>query len=327
MKNLIQDFTKHLGHSIDIGSKVKFKNTEANIVNICISGLGGSGIGGSIVSDLVLSSCSKPIILNKGYHLPGFVSDHTLVIISSYSGNTEETLEALSIAEQRGAQIACITSGGKLKEIAIQKGYNYIEIPGGYPPRAAFGYSSLQSLFILNQYNLIHDDFVAQLHNTVKLLDAQKKEIQDEAELIAKSLLNTIPVIYTEEKFAGVAVRFRQQINENSKMLCWHHVVPEMNHNELVGWAGSPKNVFVVWLRSNLEYYRNAKRLEINQSIIKDRGQNSIEIWAKGENIIEQSYYFIHLCDWVSYYLAELKEIDATEVSVINKLKTALAKI
>jgi len=110
-------------------------------------------------------------------------------------------------------------------------------------------------------------------------------------------------------------------------MLCWHHVVPEMNHNELVGWAGSTNEVAAIWLRSDLEYFRNTKRIEINQEIIAKRTACSKEIWAKGSTLLEQSYYFIHLCDWVSYYLAEIKQIDAVEVDVISHLKAELSKL
>ncbi len=325
MRNYVSAFTDHLKESKEIGLKTDFNIQSNSIDKVLVTGLGGSGIGGTIVSDLVRSFCNVPVLTNKGYDIPAYVDERTLVIASSYSGNTEETLMALAKAEEKGAQIACITSGGKLKDLAGEKGYNVIVIPGGFPPRAAFGYSSLQSLFVLEKYGLITDDFVGEIDSSIALLEQEAEKIQGLAKQVADGLYEKIPVIYAEEAFGGVAVRFRQQINENSKMLCWHHVIPEMNHNELVGWAGSPSQVAPVFLRSDLEFERNTTRIKINQEIIEKRA-DVIEIWAKGKSLLEQSYYLIHLTDWVSVYLADLKQIDAVEVDVITHLKGTLAK-
>ncbi|MBL4623764.1 MAG: SIS domain-containing protein [Flavobacteriales bacterium] len=152
MKDLVSDFTKHLTKAIEIGGQVQFKNTKKKINTILISGLGGSGIGGTIVGQLVAQEIKIPVIVNKDYSIPEFVDEHTLFIASSYSGNTEETLYALEAAEKKGAEIACVTSGGKMETIAKGKGYNLIIIPGGFPPRAAFGLSCPQIFYVLNQY-------------------------------------------------------------------------------------------------------------------------------------------------------------------------------
>jgi glucose/mannose-6-phosphate isomerase len=135
------------------------------------------------------------------------------------------------------------------------------------------------------------------------------------------------PVIYVANGFEGVAVRFRQQINENSKMLCWHHVVPEMNHNELLGWRTNVDNLSVVYFRNKSDYERNQIRMDINKKVIAKFTNNITEIWSKGDSLIENSLYHINLGDWVSWYLSEMNNVDAIEIDVINFLKGELAKV
>src|SRR5690606_24788271 len=196
-------------------------------------GLGGSGIGGTVASQIVANDANIPIIVNKDYKIPAFVNENTLVICSSYSGNTEETLEMLALAEAKGAEIACVTSGGKLEEIAKGKGYNLITIPSGHPPRAAFGFSLPPLFKLLHHYHVINNSFAEDFSKSIVNIDNNETFIKDEAKVLTEKLFGKIPVIYSDASFEGVSVRFRQQINENSKMLCWHHVIPEMNHNEL----------------------------------------------------------------------------------------------
>jgi glucose/mannose-6-phosphate isomerase len=124
-----------------------------------------------------------------------------------------------------------------------------------------------------------------------------------------------------------VAIRLRQQINENSKMLCWHHVIPEMNHNELLGWRTNTENLSVLYLRNENDYYRNDARIEINQSIVKKYTNTVLEVWSKGNSIIENSIYLINIGDWISWYLSVLNNVDAIEIDVIDFLKEKLSKI
>jgi len=232
MKELIEDFTKHITNSMDISNSSSLTSFNGKIENVLICGLGGSGIGGTIISQVVADHAICPIVINKDYKIPAFVNENTLVITCSYSGNTEESLEMLAAAESKNAIVACVTSGGQLSEIAQEKGYNHIIIPGGHPPRAAFGFGFPPLFHLLKHYNIVSGDYFAQFNAAISLIDAEEKNIINEAEQITEKLFNKIPVIYADANSEGVAVRFRQQINENSKMLCWHHVIPEMNHNE-----------------------------------------------------------------------------------------------
>ncbi|MBV6484157.1 MAG: hypothetical protein KFKLKKLM_00647 [Flavobacteriales bacterium] len=327
MKKLIEDFTKHLAESIEIGTKANLKKTDKNIQSVLICGLGGSGIGGTVVSQIVADDANTPIVINKDYKIPAFVNKNTLVICSSYSGNTEETLEMLALAEAKGAEIACVTSGGKLEEMAKTKGYNLISIPGGHPPRAAFGFSLPPLFKLLHHYNVIKNSFADAFTKSIANIDNNETAIKDEAKNITEKLFGKIPVIYSDAWFEGVSIRFRQQINENAKMLCWHHVIPEMNHNELVGWTTKNDNLAVIIFRNTDDYFRTQKRMEINKTVFEKYTSTILEVYSKGASRLEQSLYLIHLGDWISYFLAEKKGIDVTEVDVITHLKNELSKI
>ena len=327
MNDYINDFTNHLREAMKIGSSANLNKIDKKFSNILICGLGGSGIGGTIVNDIVSPKAVIPIAATKDYSIPNFVDEKTLVIANSYSGNTEETLYALEKCQAKGAEIAVITSGGKLKTIAEKNNYPHIIIPGGQPPRAMFGYAFTELFYVLNHYGIVDDSFKSDFEKAITLLDSEKYDIQKQAMELAKKMYKQTPVIYVANGFEGVAVRFRQQINENSKMLCWHHVVPEMNHNELLGWRTNVDDLAVVYFRNKLDYDRTQIRMDINKKVISKYTENITEIWSKGDSVVENSLYHINLGDWVSWYLSEMNNVDAIEIDIINFLKGELAKI
>ncbi|MGB3946797.1 MAG: bifunctional phosphoglucose/phosphomannose isomerase [Bacteroidia bacterium] len=327
MKTLVANFSKQLKEAIAIGSNAKLTQSSAPIYNVLICGLGGSGIGGSIVAELVVGNAKVPINVTKGYFIPAYVNENTLVIVSSYSGNTEETLNCLNLAASKNAKIISITSGGKLLEISKENKYDYIVVPSGMPPRACLGFSLTQLFFVLNFFNIIDDSFKADLIKAIELLDDQEMNIIDEARVIAEKLKDKIPVLYATTYYEGIAIRFRQQLNENSKVLCWHQIIPEMNHNELVGWTQKNDNLSVLFFIDQQEYSRNIARIDINKEVIKKYTNNITEVYSKGDSAIEKAIYFIHLGDWVSVILGELRGADLMEINVINHLKSALAKL
>lgn len=327
MNELIAAFSKQLQEAISIGEAASLTASALPLRNVIVTGLGGSGIGGTVVAQITEKELTVPMVVNKDYFLPAWVNEHTLVIVSSYSGNTEETLQALQSAIEKKAKIVCITSGGKIAEIAKEHALDCIKIPGGMPPRSCFGYSSVQLFYILGFHKLIGESFHKDLRATVSLLDRYEDEIMQDAAKLAAKLVGKMPVIYCEARYEGVAIRFRQQINENSKMLCWHHVLPEMNHNELVGWTENHEDIFVIQLRSNDDYFRTQRRMEITRDVVSNFTPHYFEMTSRGDTQLQRSYYLIHLGDWVSWYIADVKEIDATEVRVIDRLKNELSKI
>ena len=327
MKTRIEDFTQHITDALAIGKNANLSPNTKKINNVLICGLGGSGIGGTVVAQVVAPYANCPITINKDYKIPAFVSENTLVIACSYSGNTEESLEMLEQAQAKNAEIACVTSGGKLQEIAQQNNYNHIIIPGGHPPRGAFGLAFPTLFTMLNHYGIVEKDFSAEFNNAIATINQEENNIITEAKTITEKLVGKLPVIYADANYEGVAVRFRQQINENSKMLCWHHVIPEMNHNELVGWRTKNENLAVVIFRNDDDYYRTQKRMEVNKTVFEKYTSTIVEIYSKGNSQLEKSLYLIHLGDWISFFLSEKNGVDVVEVDVITHLKNELAKI
>jgi glucose/mannose-6-phosphate isomerase len=327
MKKLVANFTNQLAEAKQIGENTHFKTTDTSITSILICGLGGSGIGGKIISLLISDEVNIPVVTTNDYSIPNFVNQNTLVIASSYSGQTEETLTAVKESHKRGAEIVVITSGGELLELATKNQWNNYVVPGGEQPRAMLAYSLVQLLFVFQNYKLIKTQYTTLIPQIIDFINKEEANIQKEAQNTAQSIYGKLPVIYAEQSFEGVAVRFRQQINENAKELCWHHVLPEMNHNELVGWAGGNSNIAVIKLNSSFEFYRTKKRWEICKTIIQEKTDTIIELNAKGDHKLTHIFYLIHLTDWVSVYLADLKKIDAVEVDVIIKLKDELSKL
>ena len=325
MKKLIAGFGTQLRHALEIGASTRLQVSTKDIRNVMITGLGGSGIGGTMVSELVAKECIVPISSNKGYDLPEYINENSLVICSSFSGNTEETLEAFEKALAKAAEVVCVTSGGKLLELAIANNLNYIQLPTAESPRTMMGYSITQLLHFLNHYGLISDSFKADLNNAATLIDNLQSEIQADAERISDHIEGKMPIIYACDGYEGMAVRFRQQINENAKMLCWHHIVPEMNHNELVGWRNKDENLAVIFFRNDTDYTRNQKRLEINKEVVSKYTSSVMEYWSKGESMIEKTFYLVNVGDHVSYILSKRNGVVAEEIEVINNLKGALS--
>lgn len=327
MDTYISQFTDQLKQAIQIGESASLTQPEKPIQNILLSGLGGSGIGGTLTASLLQNELTVPMNVNNNYFIPNYVNENTLLIISSYSGNTEETLQALEEGIKRNAKIVCVSTNGQVEKIANEYGFDLINLPSGIPPRGALALSFPQSLFISYHLNLISDKVILQLKGAVEFLENQKEDIKSEGRSFAQKLAGKIPVIYSDARMEAVAIRFRQQINENGKMLAWHHVLPEMNHNEIVGWTHENDDLAIVFLRNEDDYSRTQKRMDITAEVAKKYTPNVYTIQSKGSNFVEQCLYTILFTDWVSFELAQLTGADAIEVNVIDYLKGELKKI
>lgn len=331
MRKLIEGFTRQLTEALKIGQSVDLVRPGSDIRNILITGMGGSGIGANLVESLSFGRVPIPITVSKGYNIPQFVSPHTLFIACSYSGNTEETLAAVQKALLKRAQIICITSGGKMLELAKESNLHHIQIPGGsVSPRANLGYLIIALLSALYHTNLIGAAFIKETENAVEYLDRGEKAIQAEAELIAKKMKGKLPIIYCDERLKPMAVRFQNQINENAKQMAHVNTFPEMNHNEIVGWR-FPENILqqsqVIYLYSDHDHGRVEKRMEICREIFEKKSTQIIDIVAEGASLLEQYYYLIHLTDWISYFLAKENQVDPDPEEIVDFVKEELAKI
>jgi glucose/mannose-6-phosphate isomerase len=328
MYQLIKDFPQQMRHAIEIGENITVKTTFiAPIQNIIVSGMGGSGIGGDLLSELMECDIKVPIISNKGYTLPSFVGANSVVILSSYSGNTEETLSVGHQALTRGIKPICITSGGALAEMANQNNWDLILIPSGRPPRASLGYSSIQLFYVLFKLNLIDISFKAKLIASADLMEATQSEVMLEAQSITPKLIGKILISLSEDKLSSVALRFKQQVNENSKAHLWINALPEMNHNELVAWRERNEDLAVVYLVTRDMNTRVRERMAFNRPVIEKVTPHVFEIEAKGEDTYQEHFYLIHLTDWVSYYLGVAKGYDPMEIDVLIALKNHMSSI
>ena len=278
-----------------------------------------------------------PIFVNRNYSLPNFVGKDSLVIASSYSGDTEETLSAYKDARSRGARVVAITSGGKLKKLAIDDRFPVLSIPGGLPPRCALGLSSFTFLSVLMKLGLVKDK-KSQIDRTIKTLQNLKDENigrlvpekKNQAKLIARKLYLKYPVIYAgQDHIDAVATRWRGQLAENSKTISSHHLIPEMNHNEIVGWKNPAKilkNFIVVMLKDSGDHLRISKRMKITRKMIESLNVKTIEVESVGKELLERIFSLVYIGDFVSFYLAILNREDPTPVEKIKYLKKELAK-
>ena len=216
MREHIEGFIGQLEDAFLKGEQANFSIPEKRFNNVLILGVGGSGIGGTVVEKTALLGAGIPVMTCNDYHIPEYVNENTLVIACSYSGNTEETLTALKKCQNKRAEIAAVTSGGELKRICEDNNYNHIIIPGGNPPRTCLGYSLTEQIFILVKYDILPTNYLDNLRAAIDLLKINNNNIINEAEGVAQKLFGKIPVIYSTDKFEPVSIRFRQQLNENN---------------------------------------------------------------------------------------------------------------
>jgi len=327
MDHLITAFPNNITDALKVASSLNFKKLHAHIEHVLICGMGGSGIGGKIVSQWIESEICIPVQLLNDYTIPACVGKNTLVIGCSYSGNTEETLEAIESARVKGAHVICICSGGKMEVWCASNNFECVLVPGGNPPRSALAFSLVHLMNIFVQLGFVSDACLNELEHSACLLEQEKEVIHAEAKVIAEFLYGKVGVIYSGPQYEGVAIRARQQLNENSKYLCWHHTIPEMNHNELVGWGGGDDRFAVLMLNSGDLHPKNQKRFAISKAIIIDKSFGIKEIHPKGNSTIQRTMYYIHVIDWVSSYLCKMNHVDIMDIKVIDYLKGELATI
>lgn len=327
MEKLIQEFSSNISEALEIAAKATFVKPSQDIRNIVICGMGGSGIGGRIVAQWIQNYCSIPVLSVQDYSLPAFVNQHSLVIGSSYSGNTEETLFALEDAKAKGATIIGICSGGSLAEFCKSHHFQYVLVPGGNPPRTALAFSLVQLSNIFLQLGYAHPTILDEIANGKQLIDSNLVHIKFEAMRVAKELQKRTIAVYAGSEYEGITIRAKQQFNENSKELCWQHVIPEMNHNELVGWGGGDNRYACLFIQTGDLSVRNQKRFEISVERTKSKTDKVEILTAKGATPVEKSIYLIHLIDWISLYLSDLKHGDPIEIEIIDYLKAELGKI
>lgn len=303
---------------------------SSQITNVVLAGMGGSALPGVILGSW--PQLTVPFEIARNYAIPAYVNEHTLFISSSYSGNTEETLEALTHAEEQGAQIVVIAAGGKLADKAREKGYPLYEIPSGVQPRMATFYFLNAFIKILAPLGLTVADTdelasVADwLRGKIEAWTATVPTANNPAKQIAQELMGKTVIMYAGPLLYPAANKWKICMNENAKNTAWVYQYPEFNHNEFIGWSSHPvdKPFAVVEIRSTLEHPRVQKRFEVSERLLSGKRPAPIVVVPEGDTLLQQLVWGIAMGDFVSIYLALLNGVNPTPVDLVEKFKVAL---
>jgi glucose/mannose-6-phosphate isomerase len=299
---------------------------------LVVAGMGGSAIGGLLARAVLGDRASRPIVLARGYALPAWTTPDTTVFCSSYSGNTEETLAVFDAAGALGARRIVASTGGKLADAARADGIPVIPFPGGFQPRAAVAYSlvaALEVAAICGAGERLHAEIdVAADHAERHVASWGPDGAEDSlAKELARGLHGTVPQIAGAGLTAPIAYRWKTQINENAKTPCFCHELPELDHNEIVGWEGARAvgNFSAVFLDDSDLHPRIRQRIELTRGLIAGSAAGTYRIDTIGETRMDRLVSLVLLGDLVSLYLAVLRNVDPTPVPALDRLKKALA--
>lgn len=306
---------------------------KAELRNVVFSGMGGSSWPASYL--LSWPGINLPFELNRNYGTPRYTDEHTLFIVSSYSGNTEEELEVLAKAEARGAQIVIMTSGGKLKQLAEEKNLPLFVLPSGTQPRMSSFYFISALIELFSPLGIVNASSADERKQVSDWLSAQTGDwlaevptSRNPAKQLALELMGKTAIIYSGPLMSPAANKWKICFNESAKNLAWWNQYPEFNHNEFIGWSGQPvdKPFGVVEIRSDLEYERVQKRFEVSERLLSGMRPAPHVVKPEGKTIPEQLFYASMFGDFVSIYLALLNGINPTPVDLVEKLKQELNK-
>jgi glucose/mannose-6-phosphate isomerase len=336
MKDAVYNFADDINKASKIGKKIILNKKYNNIHNIIVVGMGGSAIGGDINKMLLKNDLSIPLIVSRNYFIPKWANKHSLVVVSSYSGGTEETLSAFKDALSKECQIYGITTGGILSKELSSNDLDFILIPSGLQPRAALAYSFVPMLYLFLHLGLIKIDLNNNLMNSIKLLKSVRDDymLNDQKNptwVLSNKIFNTIPILYGEtDNTSVIALRWSNQLSENSKMLAFCNEIPEFNHNEIVGWENNPnliEKLSIIWLSDESDQERISIRQKISEKILETMVKNQFKISLHGSSRFDRLLHLMHFGDWVSLWCAYLHGTDPSPVDKISRLKKELTNL
>ncbi len=295
---------------------------------IVFCGMGGSAIGGDILKTICDSVSTVPVFVNRDYSLPSWAGRETLVISASYSGNTEETVSSLKNAKKKGCGIVCISSNGIVEKLSSEYSAPFIKIPGGYPPRCAFGYLFFPVYGLLASIGAVKAMPRTIFGKMDRWIEDFSPGSEDSEPLaIARRLEGRVPLLYSNPAMYPALMRWKTQIAENSKTFSFVNSIPEMNHNEIMSWRHPEwfvNRCLPVFVETSREEARIKLRMDITREIISGIQPDILTVRSKGSDLLSDLLYLVILGDWISFYLAVLNGSDPTEISEINTLKKQL---
>ena len=322
MRQLIEGLGAQMAEALTV-SVTRAPSDPTPFRGVVVLGMGGSGIGGAVLADMVRATSPTPVQAVSDQVLPGWVDADCLVVASSYSGNTEETLAALNEAERRGCTLAAVTSGGTLGTRADEGGWPVVRMPGGNPPRSQFGRSFLGLCALLHAFDVLPAASWEALQRGVAQLDGPS--CADRGEALAQAVEGKKIYLYGDTPMRSLLTRWRQQLNENSKLLANVEVFPEMNHNELVGWESGNEACVAVLLRTPDDHARTQLRMDITAKVFQDQGADVIVVEPDGDTRWARLLDAVWVGDWMSLVLAERADVDPVDIRFIDHLKNTLS--
>lgn len=318
---------EQLRHDFSI-QPVDVKNEIRNIV---FAGMGGSALQAEFIK--TWPALRVPFIVWRDYDLPEFVDQHTLVLVASYSGNTEETLSSLAAAEARDATIAVMAGGGKLERAASEGGHTFAQIPKAVQPRMAVFYAFRMLVEMLIAHGVAEKSLLSELENASRHLESavagwsKDTPLTDNpAKQLAQKIAGTTPIIYAANRMSAAAYKWKISVNENAKNTAWYNLMPEFNHNEFMGWTSHPveKPFAVIDLVSDFDHERIKRRFEVSDRLLSGMRPHATTVEAKGETALEQMLHLVLFGDFVTIYMGILNGVDPSPVGLIEKFKTEL---
>jgi glucose/mannose-6-phosphate isomerase len=336
MLRAVGSFRGQCEDALKLGKEFPALPAGRKIKGLCFIGMGGSGIGGDILRSLLLWESELPVVVHKDYGLPGGLGSDTLVVVTSYSGNTEETLAGFQEAISKGCAILAITSGGELREVSSRQDIPCIPVPQGLQPRAALGYLTLPAGVVLEKMGFL-PGFSRSTRRAIALLARQGDQWgpevptrENEAKRMAMLMRDKIPLVYgTHGPLQVAAYRWKCQFNENAKNPAFCGALPEMNHNEISGWNTTEDikaSLMAVILVDENASARMARKAKVTSQLLRERIAGVEVIEVEGSTPMERLLNAIHLGDYTSVYLALSKGVDPTPVDIITLLKKRMAE-
>lgn len=303
------------------------------IENVVVLGMGGSGLAGDIVREIAGPFMPVPVVVHKGYGIPNFINENTLVFAVSFSGNTEETLEAATDAVTSGGRLVAISRGGRLEGLATQWGVPHIPIADGIPmPRAGIGAVGIPPLVVLDRMGLFPgaDSWIDSAVEQLKRRRDQLVADGNTADKLARRIGRELPLIYGGSGLGGLAaLRWKNQFNENSKIAAFWNQVPELTHNEICGWGQHgdvTRQVFrLINLRHDYEHPQIMRRFDLISEFTDEVVSDIEEVRAEGEGSLAQLLDLVIFGDFTSWYLAARSGIDPGPVPILDDIKERLA--